>query len=97
MGAIEDLPNRPLRPAEVKELKEHPKIESSVSIERPPMDDEGGTITMVMLVSGNAVGLNLDEDGWSKFVLERNISEADFATKAGLLAADLQGQYLPTS
>lgn len=90
MGVISDLPNRPLRPAEVERIKEHPKIESSVSVDRPPMGgQEGGVITMVMLVGGNAVGMTLEESGWGKLVLERDISEEEFVAKASGLAETL--------
>lgn len=83
---MESLPNRPLRMAEVEKIREHERIESSVSMESMPGE---GTRTLLVLFDGKAMSLVLGPDGWTKQVLEEDIDVETFVSKAQELVEEL--------
>jgi hypothetical protein len=82
---MESLPNRPLTMAEVKKIREHERIESSLSMESASGE---GIRNLLVLFDGTAWSLVFGADGWTKQVLEEDIDEETFVSKAQQLAAE---------
>ena len=75
---MESLPDRPLTMAEVEKIREHERIESSLSMESVGE----GIRNLLVLFDGTAMSLVYGPDGWTKQVLEEDIDRATFVSKA---------------
>ena len=87
---IESLPNRPLGPAEVYQLENHPRIENSVTIEALSGVGIDGTVAAMVLIRENVVKMSLESDGWEKSLVAKGVSNEKFKE----MAKDFQHEYM---
>lgn len=81
---MESLPDRPLTMTEVEVIREHERIESSMSMESA----EEGIRNLLVLIDGKAMSLVFGHDGWTKQVLEEGMDQEAFVSKAQQLAGE---------
>lgn len=81
---MESLPDRPLTMEEVEVIREHERIESSMSMESAGE----GIRNLLVLMDGEAMSLVFGPDGWTKQILEEDIDQATFVSKAQQLAVE---------